>query len=105
MNQQEQAREATETVSEMMDIPPMPLPTKRVGIYIDIDNDNIEQSVANCIGSVTELGEALILTASFNDKMLMPIFIAAAALTADKPELRKKYDDLVAYFDSTPQHG
>lgn len=105
MNQQEQAREATEAVNDMMGVPPMPQPTKRVGIYIDIDNDNIEQSDANCTGSATELGEALILAASFNDKMLMPIIIAAAALTADNPELRKKYDDLVVYFANTPQHG
>lgn len=103
----EQMHEAQAAVSYMMGdmLPPMPQPRQRVGIYIDIDNDNVENSDANCTGSVSDLSAALMMAVSINDKLLMPVIIAAAALTADKPELRKKYDDLVVYFSKTPQHG
>lgn len=86
-------------------LPPMPQPTKRVIIHIDIDNDNLDLSAMHCEGSATELIEALLVGAKFESRLRMPMVAAVAALVADDHIMRKKFNDMCEYFSNTPQHG
>lgn len=98
----EQAREATEAVSEMMgeQVPPMPERKPKLVIAIEIDDRDIDSARIVFEGTAIDAVEALYVGGKYDGKLVKPIIGAAAMFISEDPSLRKVLEDVIAYHSS-----
>lgn len=103
----EQMQEAHAATAEMMgeQVPPMPERKQKLVIHIEIDNNDLDNTVMVFEGNIVDAVEALYIAGKYNESMIKPIIGAAAMLVADDVILQQKFYELKTYFSKTPQHG